>query len=537
MVLPGSRPLPPGEYCLYLRKSRKDLELEANGAEDTLARHRRALLSLARQLGVNVTHIYEEVVSGDTIADRPQVQQLLDAVEQSQWKGVLVMEIPRLARGDTVDQGIMARAFRYSGTLIITPEKIYWPEDEFDEEYMEYGLFMSRREYKAINRRIQRGRLASVQEGKWVANKAPYGWQRVKLLNEKGFTLEPDPTTSKVLLMMYDWAYHPQPMPDGSSQRLKPPSITNRLNDMGIPSPTGGKWDVNVVRSILRNPVNAGWIRWGGRPAKKTVINGEVHLSRPRASADEVVLVPGRHKGLIAQEVFDSVCAYIAGPSRPGPKEVETKNPLSGLIICGECGHAMVRRPYQSGRQETLLCPHTYCHTVASDLAMVEREVLASLQSWLRKFELDYTATKQQSPHSSDPAAALRPLLANLEKELAQLTSQEQRAYELVEQGVYTPQVFLERSRAISDKQTAVRTQLENITSQIQEMEHLETAKASIAPAIRAVLDSYPTAKSAQQKNDLLRSVLQKVIYTKTNRASWKGGSDMKIVLLPKLPY
>ena len=39
------------EYCLYLRKSRIDLEAEANGQGDTLARHRAALLKLAQKHG------------------------------------------------------------------------------------------------------------------------------------------------------------------------------------------------------------------------------------------------------------------------------------------------------------------------------------------------------------------------------------------------------------------------------------------------------------------------------------------------------
>ncbi len=528
--------LPAGEYCIYLRKSRKDLELEAGGAGDTLARHRDTLMALAHRLQINITHIYEEVVSGDTITERPQMQKLLDAVEQGVWKGVLVMEIPRLARGDTVDQGVVARAFRYSGTLIVTPEKTYYPDNEYDEQFMEFGLFFSRLEYKNINRRIQRGRLFSVREGKWVANKAPYGWRRVKLPKEKGYTLEPDETTSKILLAMYEWAYTPQLMPDGTNQRLKPPSIANRLNDMGVPSPSGGKWNASVIRGILRNPANAGWVRWGGRPAKKTVAGGEVHISRPRAAVEDVTLIQGRHDGLISQEVFDSVCAYIAGPSRPGPKEVETKNPLSGLIICGECGHAMVRRPYQSGRQETLLCPYKYCHTVASDLDIVEQEVLSALRAWLSSFELEYNAAKKQRPASADPAASLRPLLSGAEKELEQLIAQEQRAYELVEQGVYTPKVFVERSQVISAKQAAARKQIEQITGQIEELERLETAREQIAPTVHSVLEAYPAAKSPKEKNDLLRSVLQKVVYTKTKRNRWQGGGDMKIVLFPKLP-
>ena len=160
-------------YAIYLRKSRVDLEAEAHGEGDTLARHRKTLLALAAAQQLNVTHIYEEVVSGDTIAARPQMQQLLADVDEGLWEGVLVMEVERLARGDTIDQGIVAQAFKVTDTKIITPLKSYDPNNEFDEEYFEFGLFMARREYKVINRRLQRGRLASVKEGKWVGNTPP----------------------------------------------------------------------------------------------------------------------------------------------------------------------------------------------------------------------------------------------------------------------------------------------------------------------------------------------------------------------------
>jgi site-specific DNA recombinase len=38
------------------------------------------------------------------------MQQLLSEVEQGKWKGVFVVEVERLARGDTIDQGIVAQA-------------------------------------------------------------------------------------------------------------------------------------------------------------------------------------------------------------------------------------------------------------------------------------------------------------------------------------------------------------------------------------------------------------------------------------------
>lgn len=176
---------------MYLRKSRKDLEMERLHPGSTLLRHESVLRSLADSMSLPVLKIYREVGSGDTISGRPVMKQLLSEVEQGKWEGVLVMEIERLARGDSIDQGIVTRTFQYSGTRIITPYKIYEPENDFDLEYFEFSLFMSRREYKTINRRMQAGRLASIKEGKYVGNIAPYGYDRIRLPDRKGFTLCP----------------------------------------------------------------------------------------------------------------------------------------------------------------------------------------------------------------------------------------------------------------------------------------------------------------------------------------------------------
>ena len=164
------------QYCMYLRKSRADIEAEARGEGETLARHEKILLELAKKINLNITEIYREIVSGETISSRPVMQQLLSEVEQGIWSGVLVVEVERLARGDTKDQGVVAQTFKFSDTKIITPMKVYDPQNEFDEEYFEFGLFMSRREYKTTTRRLQGGRVASVKEGKYVGNIPPFGY-------------------------------------------------------------------------------------------------------------------------------------------------------------------------------------------------------------------------------------------------------------------------------------------------------------------------------------------------------------------------
>ena len=245
--------------CIYLRKSRADREAEAHGEGETLARHERILLDLAKKKEYIVGAIYREVVSGETIADRPVMQQLLHEVESGMWDGVLVVEVERLARGDTIDQGVVSRAFQYSDTKIITPTKIYDPNNEFDEEYFEFGLFMSRREYKTIKRRLNAGRISSVKEGKYCGNKPPYGYERVKLEKEKGYTLRPVQTQAEIVKMIYTWYAG-----DGCEQ-IGVAKIARKLNEMGIETALGGDWTPASIQGILTNPVYIGKIRWNGR--------------------------------------------------------------------------------------------------------------------------------------------------------------------------------------------------------------------------------------------------------------------------------
>ena len=107
-------------YCMYLRKSRKDLELERLQPGSTLARHESILCSLAKSLTISVQSIYREVGSGDTIQDRPVMQQLLTEVEKGLWEGVLVMEIERLARAFTF---VQRNTHCLSGDLIHLKDK------------------------------------------------------------------------------------------------------------------------------------------------------------------------------------------------------------------------------------------------------------------------------------------------------------------------------------------------------------------------------------------------------------------------------
>ena len=157
-------------YAIYLRKSRADMEAEKLGEGETLARHKTILTELAARKGFYIGEIYQEIVSGaDRIEDRPEIKRLIEDCYKGKYKGILVVEVSRLSRGNQGDAQIILDCLKYAnrnnGVLVITPTKTYdVARNHDDEEYMEFELFMSRREYKMIKRRMDRGREQAVVE-------------------------------------------------------------------------------------------------------------------------------------------------------------------------------------------------------------------------------------------------------------------------------------------------------------------------------------------------------------------------------------
>ena len=507
--------------AIYLRKSRADLEAELSGAGNTLLRHRQALTALAEKMNLTIGAVYEEVVSGDTIAARPQMQQLLAEVEAGTWQAVLVMEIERLARGDSIDQGIVARAFRYSETQIITPAKIYDPADEFDEEFLEFGLFMSRREYKTIRRRLNAGVQASRREGKFTGSVAPYGHQRKKLAHEKGYTLIPDPDAAPIVQDIFKWFVH---------DNIPMYSITAKLNALHIPRPSGGKWYPKTITNILLNPHYAGYTTGTRRPAKPVVKDGIVKKTRPRNP--DVPLYEGRHEALISRADWEQAQERLKRHyTPPVPRGKGQTNAFSGLIYCGICGSKMQRSHYGANnpRKPYIKCINHSCPTVSSSYESVENLVRSTLRKWAAGLELNL------DDEPEDTSSYERTII-DLNKKREELAAREARAFELVETGVYSTDTFLMRKLALETEQADIQTQIIDLTEIIKRLRHNEEIRNGFIPKVQTALELYDTL-SPHEQNQLLKEIIEKIVYEKTRRAVTNFAGDLRLKVYPKLPF
>lgn len=523
------------QYCAYLRKSRADRDAELLGEEDVLKRHKRLLCELAKKMNITISKFYSEVVSGDTIDERPVMQELLSDVESGMWTGVLVVEVERLARGNTRDQGIVADTFKYSDTIIVTPSKTYDPNNEFDEEYFEFGLFMSRREYKTINRRLQRGRLSSVDEGKFIGSTAPYGYNRVKIPHEKGYTLEIIPEEAKIVQQIFEWYCYGDLLPDGSTQFLGTSLIAAKLDAMGVKPRNSEHWSKASIRDMLRNELYTGYITWGKDKDIKVSEGGKVIKKRTRS--ENYKRTKGLHSAIIDLELFNlTQTRLIEMRTKTSPGTNTLQNKLSGIVFCKKCGQMMTRLGENShNKYATLKCPNRYCNNVSSPIFLIENQILNFLQEWLDNYNFDYSSVAVVP--LQEQLESKKALLKKVISEISGYESQMNKAYDLLEREIYTLDIFQQRKRTISDSITKLNESRLNLIQDIDNITNLYNQQIMYMPKIKHLLETYHT-NTPEVSNHILKEILDKVYYEKNepNRKGQINNCNFSLEIYPRVP-
>ena len=486
-ILPRMPEIVNDRYALYLRKSRADLDAEARGEGETLSKHRAALTEYAKRRGLLIVREYAEIVSGDSIAAHPQMQQLLNDVKAGMYAGVIVNDVDRLGRGDSIDQEIIKYTFAAAHCLIITPSRDIDPASPSDQDMLDFSMFLARFEYRKISQRMSEGRVRSAARGNAVSA-IPYGYRRLKTRDR--VTLEPDPNEApnvKLFFQLY------------ASGRYSLRSLTGYIEDIGIRNRDGKPFTFTFFRHALTNPVYIGTIVFGKQHIVKAIENGQRVKHTVNSSAPPLV-IQDAHEPIIDHETFDAV-QRIHTESKwrfaPVKKEQHIKNPFAGLIQCAYCGHILCKRENRHGEKRftSLVCNTHNCPCSSTPLHAVEDAVISTLRHWC----IDYT-----TPTANAPRADIEPL----KQRLAQLDAQMQRIQELVETGVYSPAEYIQRRDAINAQRTTVNAQIDSMTQQ-----PVSDAIVLSLPTVRTVLDTYYLAETPEQKNALLKSVISKIIY------------------------
>lgn len=493
---------PTGLNCfIYLRKSRTDIEEEKKALQegfsfDVLKRHRKQLLELAKQEQYNILDIYEEVVSGEHLLDRPQIQQMLKLVEQGHCDGVLVMDLDRLGRGDMYDMGMIYRAFQYSGTLIVTPTEVIDPNSDGAELLFGVKSILSREELKGITKRLQRGRQISAREGKSISKKPPYGYLRDETLK-----LHPDPETSWVVKYIFERVV------EGAGRIL----IAQELDGMGVTPPRGkGPWSPSTIAAIIKNEVYTGHIIWG---KIKYIKRGGGKYTRKRVPPDQWHRHDHAHEPLVSEGLFKEANLALSGRWRPPTKEAnELTNPLAGILQCERCGRAIRYFPRKDRPNDDMRCIWPGCRGKqrGCSFPFVEKAILDGIRYLLQQYEAKDEVNREKKDH----VISLKEKVSeNLKKELDDLNTQRNRLHDFLEQGVYDIATFRERQQVVVIRIRKAEDQLKEIEREIKKEKIRVKQQKEVVPKLWSVIEAYQKSDDPLKKNRLLKTVLEKATY------------------------
>ena len=106
------------------------------------------------------------------------------------------------------------------------------------------------------------------------------------------------------------------------------------------------------------------------------------------------------------------------------------------------------------------------------------------------------------------------------------------RLHDLLEQGVYTQEVFLERSHTLNRRIADASSREHALRLQLSALRQPEAARQPLES--QSILQIYSSLETAGEKNALLKAAVDHVVYWKSVGGQWRK-SDLKLYVYPKL--
>lgn len=479
-------PLKPEDLLVYLRKSRTDDPTLS--VEEVLSKHEQMLNEWVERnlpgLGrVPEGNRYREVVSGETIDSRPEIQEVLRRIESPRAKAVLIVEPQRLSRGDLEDIGRLVKLLRYSNTLVCTLQYNYDLRDERDRDMFERELKRGNEFLEYTKRIMYNGRVLSVENGNFIGNKPPYGYRKVQYKEgrRKCYTLEPIPEEARIVKMIFEM------YASGTGMH----GIARKLNSMKIKTVGGCEWVAETITHMLSNEHYIGKVYWNKRRTVKTIENGEVVNSRP-ISTDYMVF-PGKQPAIIDQELWDKV-QEIRGKIPPVTGRKKQVNPLAGLLICSRCGRAMSRREYTNkgvvkGPPRYLCARQVDCGYASCTEEEILSEVAGALISAIADFDVKI------KDNAKDNIEMHRRIVEQLERRYAELEKKEIAQWDKYTQEDMPKHIFEHLNAAVLKEKEEVQQALCTAKDSVPEPVNYEVKRKTFRAALDALNDPGLEAK------------------------------------------
>lgn len=422
----------------------------------------------------------DEGISGKYAKKRPEFMKMIGTAKTKPkpFDVILVWKFSRFARNrqDSIVYKSMLRKDFNIDVVSITEQLSNDPTSILIEALLEamdeyYSINLAQEVKRGMNEKFSRG---------GVVTAPPFGYK----MGENCFEI--DEKKAQIVKMIFN------DFTNGMGAR----QIAMKLNDMGVRSKHGNKFENRTIEYILSNPVYIGKLRRN--------ING-VNKSDRYHTGKDVVMVDGKHTPIIDNQTFDNARQMLLDIKKRHPlnsRTTYTDFMLRGLVRCSNCDATLT----QAVRGKSLQC-HKYAkgqcnksHSIS--LNKINEAVLRKLQMDMNSGELDITLKDTNDDSAKNVSEML------LKKEYKKL----ERVKLAYENGIDSIDEYKINKSKISER----IKQLE------KEISKPPTDKTQVQNKFKKRLkDSVIKLKSSNlsenEKNEILRSFISKIVFNREN--------------------
>lgn len=476
--------------AIYVRLSKEDGDVaNAAKAESNSISNQKNLIRDFLKDKEDIVVVSERVDDGYSGSnfDRPAFQMMLEDIKKGIVDCVIVKDLSRFGR-EYIDSGMyIERLFPALGVRFIAVNDNYDSldgKDSADEIIIPFKNLINDAYCRDISIKIRSHLEVKRKNGEFIGAFAPYGYKKDETDRNK---LVIDSYAAGIVRDIFRMKLH------GFSQD----AIANKLNDTGVLSPmeyknaagsnyrTGFKtnekavWSSVTVRRILENEVYIGNLVQG----KQTTPNHKVKKTIQRPENDWI-RIEKNHEPVISDRDFAIVQRLLGLDTRISPNQTEVY-PLSGLMVCADCGAVMVRKNVNAGgkkyqyyvcsrNKETKECSS---HRIAAD--KLENAVLELLKVQISNvLDLQRIMEKVSTiPFQELDIKELEKRIERKEEEIRRSKELRNMLYEDMKEGIVSKEDYMELYEAYTDRRNQAEDAVRKMRHEIKDIMDSNTEK------------------------------------------------------------
>ena len=295
-----------------------------NQRDESIDAQLRAINEYADKNNIKIVNQFIDRAKSATSDKRPEFQNMIKFCEADTTgiSMVIVHKLDRFSR-DKYDSAMYKQKLKVKGIRVVS---VLENLDNSPESLILESVIEGMAQYYSANlaREVAKGQRENGLRAMHNGGDAPLGYD---VTNDKRYAINKEEAQAvKIIFDMYVNGYSYS-------------NIIDKLNDLGYKTKRGNKFGKNSLHGILSNEKYTGVYVFNKTQRKG--INGKRNGHKQK-SEDEIIKVEGGMPQIIGKDIFIQAQEMMQKRKKaPGSHKAITLYLLTGIIKCGECGHAM----------------------------------------------------------------------------------------------------------------------------------------------------------------------------------------------------